>query len=277
MIRHPAVEGRFYASTEYSVFNQLQEIEEIAKYPVPGETFGRISGAILPHAAHMYSAYQTVPFFRYLNKEEYYPETFVILNPNHTGIGPPISVDAHDAWNNCIGDVRIDKDLAEQLPYPRETSAQRNEHSAEVLIPFIQYYMNDQNIKIMPICLKDQRASSCQKLAADLISASTSLGRNMLLLASSDFSHFLSPGTGYSMDQLVLEQIERKDIFALEKTVKDHSISVCGYGPIMTLMSYSSLLFGEYSSSILARGHSGEIHPSREVVDYISMLYYSTK
>lgn len=275
IIREPAVEGRFYAGSKSSVFRLIEEIELKSSYPVPEKVRGNVLGAVLPHAAHMYSGYQTVPFFKYLKNENIIPDTFIILNPNHSGIGPPISVDSSYKWKNCIGEILLDTEIAELLPYPNETSAQRKEHSAEVIVPFIQYYFYANNIRILPICLKDQTARSGKKLAEDLYSAIGKTGRNALLIASSDFSHFLSPGVGYSMDQLVLDHIERKDIFSLEETIKDNSISVCGYGPIMTLMAYSECISKNYNSLILARGHSGEVHPSRDVVDYISILFYS--
>ncbi|MCA1746744.1 MAG: AmmeMemoRadiSam system protein B [Bacteroidales bacterium] len=276
MIRKASFEGRFYPDTKKSVFQLITEIEKLEKYPVQADFSGRVTGAVLPHAGHIYSGYQTVPFFRYLREKENLPETFVIINPNHTGRGPGIALDPHEAWQNSIGTISLDKELSALLPYQYDPEAQRNEHSAEVIIPFIQYYFGNDTVQILPICMKEHSSAVARQLADDLHHAASETGRNILLIASSDFSHFLTPEQGYNQDQLVLDTIMKRDIDGLERTVNEHHISVCGYGPIMTLMAYTGLHDQQYSASVLARGHSGEVSPSREVVDYISILFHTS-
>lgn len=275
MIRQASFEGRFYPGTKESVFQLITDIEKRDKYPVQADFSGRVTGAVLPHAAHIYSGYQTVPFFRYLQSKENPPETFVILNPNHTGRGPGIALDPHEAWKNSIGTVNLDKELSSHLPYQYDPEAQRNEHSAEVIIPFIQYYFDNENVQILPVCMKEQTSEMAKQLADNLHHAVSETGRKILLIASSDFSHFLTPEQGYNQDQMVLDAIMKREIDSLERTVNEHHISVCGFGPIMTLMAYSELVDKQYNASMLARGHSGEVSPAREVVDYISILFHT--
>lgn len=275
MIRNASFQGRFYPGTKSAIFQLIEEIGQRERYNIPSDLQGRIIGAVLPHAAHMYSGYQTVPFFKYLEHTGIVPDTIVILNPNHSGSGPRIARDPNKIWRNAAGDVLQDTILSELLPYPEDTDAQRNEHSAEVIVPFIQYYFRNQKVKILPVCMKDQTSSTARKLASDLHRAVTETGRDILIIASSDFSHFLTPELGREQDQLVLERIFIKDVEGLEKTVKENHVSVCGYGPVMTLMAYAEMVESDYKSVVLARGHSGEVLPSREVVDYISILFYT--
>ncbi len=75
------------------------------------------------------------------------------------------------------------------------------------------------------------------------------------------------------MDALVLENIITFDSIAIEKVVRKKNISVCGFGPIMTLIEYSKLISKKPKADILKIGNSGEIIPSKEVVDYISILF----
>ena len=276
MIRKASFEGRFYPDTKESVFQLIAEIEKRGKYPDQADFPGRVTGAVLPHAAHMYSGYQTVPFFSYLQRKKNLPDTFVIINPNHTGRGPGISLDPHEAWQNSAGTISLDKELSANLPYQYDPDAQRNEHSAEVIIPFIQYYFGNDTVQILPVCMKEHTSAAARQLADDLHRAVSETGRNILLIASSDFSHFLTPEEGYNQDQMVLDTIMDRDIGGLERIVNEHHISVCGYGPIMTLMAYAGLDDKQYSTSVLARGHSGEVSPSREVVDYISILFHTS-
>ena len=127
---------------------------------------------------------------------------------------------------------------------------------------------------ILPVCIKRQTTDHAIQLARELLIAKNKLSRKVMVIASSDFSHFVTPEKGLRNDQIVLDQIDAKDIVALEDTITTNQISVCGYGPIMTLMAYAAGIDPSYKTTILARGHSGEVYPSRDVVDYISILFY---
>jgi AmmeMemoRadiSam system protein B len=120
-----------------------------------------------------------------------------------------------------------------------------------------------------------QNPQSARELAEKVFAANQKLDRKLMIVASSDFSHFESPADGMRKDELVLEQIEKMDTEKLYDTVIQNRISVCGYGSIMTLMEYASLVSEDPRSTILARGNSGKTRPSDSVVDYITILFYS--
>lgn len=273
MIREPAVEGKFYGGNRESVFHLIEEIEKKNRYDDPDQDRGTTIGAILPHAGHLYSGWQTIPFFRFLLRRNEIPETFVIINPNHTGVGSAVSLDPHEAWKNSIGKIETDQELGTHLAYPGDPSAQQNEHSAEVIIPYLQYFFREYDFKILPVCMKAQSYDTAVKLARDLYQSAESTGRSIQIIASSDFSHFLSPELGYKQDQYVVDMISNKNVSGVEQVINKNQISVCGYGPIMTLMAYANMVDNDYISNILARGHSGEVHASSEVVDYISFIF----
>lgn len=272
--RNPAVEGRFYPYSKDHIFEQIREIEKRQPYPESELDPIRVFGAVLPHAGHSYSGYQTIPFFHLLKKLELYPDTFVIVHPNHSGKGSALAVDDADFWENSIGDVPIDREFAEALNLPFDRLAHSREHSAEVIIPFLQYFLPSFPFSIVPICMLDQSYESASLVAGQIERAVATTNRQVMVIASSDFSHFLSPEEGQMRDQLVLREIFDGNTAGIEKIVKQHQVSVCGYGPIMALMEYSEALNSNYQTRILARGHSGEVIPSREVVDYISLIMY---
>jgi AmmeMemoRadiSam system protein B len=95
-----------------------------------------------------------------------------------------------------------------------------------------------------------------------------------MVLASSDFSHYLPPAEGKKYDQLILDQILERNAPGVEHAVIKNRLSICGYGPIMSLMEYASCMEPGYQIGMLARGHSGETVPSMEVVDYVSLMAY---
>jgi AmmeMemoRadiSam system protein B len=158
------------------------------------------------------------------------------------------------------------------LDLPESGSAHAHEHSGEVLLPFIQHYFKGHPFGIVPICMADQSFERASELGTRIFHASQRLEKCIMVLASSDFSHFLTSEEGYNADQPVVDAICSGDIEGVYSAVTQRRVTVCGYGPIMALMTYSALLDPSYNTHILARGHSGEVSPSREVVDYISFL-----
>jgi AmmeMemoRadiSam system protein B len=272
--RQPAVEGRFYPSTKQRIFDQIKEIESLGVYPDVETEPQKILGAVLPHAGHIFSGHQTVPFFKLLQKQQDFPETFIIIHPNHTGHGESLAIDDSDIWVNSVGEVPLDRELAFEMGLPCDRSAHAREHSAEVLIPFLQYYMGQHPFSIVPVCMGDQGFTNATLVSERILTAVSQTRRKVLVLASCDFSHFLSPAEGFRKDQFVLNEVLDRDMQGVESAVKSHDVSVCGYGPVMALMGYAASLNPEYRISVIARGHSGEVSQSPEVVDYISLIMY---
>ncbi|MCK4748003.1 MAG: AmmeMemoRadiSam system protein B, partial [Bacteroidales bacterium] len=226
--RNAVVEGRFYPSTGKRIFDQIQEIETSRRYPETDLVPRQIFGAVLPHAGHIYSGHQTIPFFQVLNKMKKLPDTFVIVHPNHSGNGLPLAIDDADKWVNSIGDVYLDREFAKGLDLPFDRLAHAHEHSAEVIIPFLQYYLPEHPFKIVPICMGDQDHTSALLVAQSILSATRITGRNILVLSSCDFSHFLSPAEGKEKDQQVLDEILARNPTGVERAVRQHHVSVCG-------------------------------------------------
>lgn len=272
--RSAAVEGRFYPSTKSRIFDQIMDIEQSGRYPEPDLSPGRVYGAVLPHAGHIYSGYQTIPFFQLIRRHRLFPDTFVIVHPNHSGQGSAVAIDESEVWSNSIGEVEVDTELARFMKLPFDQGAHAKEHSAEVIIPFIQYFLSDHPFSIVPICMLEQSHENASLIAKRIIEASKKTGKKIMLLASCDFSHYLSPSEGRKMDEVVIDHILRRNAPGVEQAVKEKHISVCGYGPIMALMEYARSQSPNYEIEILARGHSGEVSPSPEVVDYISLIAY---
>jgi len=272
--RSAAVEGRFYPSTKSRIFDQIMEIEQSGRYPEPELSPKTVFGAVLPHAGHLYSGYQTIPFFQLIRRHRIFPDTFVIVHPNHSGLGLPLSIDDSGLWVNSIGEVPVDIEMAEAMGLPFDNRAHTREHSAEVIIPFIQYFLSDHPFSIVPVSMTEQTFKSASLVVKRINRGVDKTGRKIMVIASCDFSHFLTPEEGWKMDQLILDNILNRNGSEVERTVKENRISVCGYGPVMALMEYAQSKSSDYRIEVLARGHSGEVSPSPEVVNYISLMFY---
>lgn len=272
-IRKSVVAGKFYPAEKESL---IEQIESARKKELPGINLAlknnNILGGVVPHAGYMFSAFQAVHFFEIIKQSKHKYDTIVIINPNHTGLGHEISFDSNNSWETPLGQVQLDIEFGESLGINISDIEQKYEHSGEVMVPFLQYFL-DYEFKIAPITLTSQTYKNAKLLAERIFESSKRLKKEILIIASSDFSHFLSPEKGKEMDAFVLENIITFDSAAIEKVVRKKNISVCGFGPIMTLIEYSKLISKKPKADILKFGHSGEIIPSKEVVDYISILF----
>jgi len=273
-IRKAAVAGRFYPDNPIEITQQLSQITEKEKYRIDLPLAEKkIIGAVLPHAGYMFSAYQAVHFFEILRQSRETFDTFFIINPNHTGYGTEMAFDENDFWATPFGKVMIDKDFYNLMDITESEEAHKYEHSGEVLVPMLQYFLN-YSFRIVPITMMKQNPKNASYLAKTIMDANKFLKKKICLLASSDFSHFVNPEQGRKDDQHVLDAISKLNSEGIFHEVRNRNISVCGYGPIMTLVDYALMVSDKPEMCILKRGHSGEIIPSGEVVDYISILFY---
>jgi hypothetical protein len=273
-IRKPAVSGKFYPSDKNELNSLIYKITESEKKEVNTDLIGNtIIGGLVPHAGYMYSGYQAVHFFEILKRSKQKFDTFVIINPNHTGYGEEISLDDHDAWETPLGTLSLDKELSELLLFPYSPEAHRYEHSGEVMLPLLQYFI-DYEFKILPITLSKQNSYNAKLVASRLHFASKKLNRTICLIASSDFSHYVDPNFGKQQDFKVIEKIIAFDNEEIFNTVRDYQISMCGFGPAAVLCEYALIKSDKPHAVLLKYGHSGEVYKSESVVDYASILVY---
>jgi len=273
-IRKPAVAGLFYPADKGELVKMINNIVENENSNFDFSYSGhKIIGGIVPHAGYLYSGHHAVHFFKILQESDQPIDTIVILNPNHRGIGPDIALDSHSIWGTPLGATNIDKAFYKALDIETSSLAHEDEHSGEVMIPFINYFLPEK-IKIAPISMFDQSYESAVALAKKINKASSLTGKKIIIIASSDFSHYATPDEGYKLDNLVLEKIEKLDAKGVREVIINNNISVCGYGPIMTLIEYSKIKYSKPITHILSRGNSGQISPSTRVVDYITTLFF---
>ncbi|MCK4661781.1 MAG: AmmeMemoRadiSam system protein B [Bacteroidales bacterium] len=272
--RKPAVAGKFYPGTKKEIINLLDTIYQKEKSFInTGLSEFNIIGGIVPHAGYMFSAYQAIHFFEIIKNSSSKFETIFIINPNHTGYGNKLALDENDFWETPFGNVEIDREFMNELNLPVSADAHMYEHSGEVMLPMLQNYL-DYEFKIVPISISRQTVENAKLIANSIFNANKKLNKKILIIASSDFSHYVEPKAGKKLDDYVVEEILKFNSENIYKHIINKRISVCGYGPIMTLIEYSKLLEKNIETKILKRGHSGEVMPSNEVVDYISFLFY---
>jgi len=273
--RAAAVQGRFYPAGEEALTRSFEGMIAANRYPVR-QTDGKIIGAVLPHAGHVYSGWQTIPLFLTMKAAGYKPDSVVLIHPNHTGYGEWCSLDTSEYWETGLGITAIDTDLGELTGLPYSSAAHHAEHSAEVILPFLQYFFGVQGFSFLPVCMYDQSADAVSRVSKALSGAIGKKDGTTLLIASSDFSHYMPPDKGRAQDQFLLDAVFAKDPERIIRTAREKNISACGYGPIAAVTAVLKELYTDFQVTEVARGHSGEVYPSEQVVDYISLLFSSS-
>lgn len=269
--------GSFYASDQKELIrmieSNLKQEQERINLSLSDK---RIIGGVVPHAGHVYCAAEAVHFFEIVRNSKQEFDVVILVNPNHTGKGLPLSIDDHAYWSTPLGHIEVDRQLAEETGIPFDIESQEKEHSGEVIVPYIQYFLGDK-IKFLPVSFGAQNEGNAQVLASVLYDACKKLNRKPLFIASSDFNHFAPPEIGKELDDYALEALLRKDCPEFAKRVRDKNISICGFGTIMTLLDFARLEYGDFNIKVLRQGHSGEVQSMPEVVDYVSILVYTNK
>ena len=275
LIRKAAFAGRFYPADKQSLAKLIESIYHTEQKFINEELAQKqIIGGIVPHAGIVYSGYQAVHLYQILQQSNQQIDTIVIINPNHTGIGKEMfNISNYDFWETPLGLIEIDKEFLNELNIEICNEAHTNEHSAEVQLPFLKYFYR-QPPKVAIITMNQQNTESALILAKKISDTAHRIKRKIIVLASSDFSHYESPETGYKKDQFIVDAILKNDAEQVFSEVKSRHITACGFGPIMTLINYAKFTSENFQFAILNRGHSGNVYPSTEVVDYISFLCF---
>jgi len=270
VVRHPAVAGQFYESDERLLIKQIEScyLDNLGPGRLPELRNGprRIKGGIAPHAGYMFSGMIAAHLYGRIAQDGL-PETFIILGPNHTGRGTGMAITTED-FETPLGTVSVDPVLAKAIRKDLidvDPEAHYFEHSIEVQLPFLQHL--SKNIKIVPICMgfQDYEAS---KTVGEIIRDSAK-GRDIVVIASTDFSHYVTKGTAKVKDSKALDAIMSMEPKKLYDVIRDENISMCGYGPVMAMMVASEA----HKGKVLKYATSGDVRPMKDVVGYASAIF----
>ena len=259
-VRHPAVAGRFYPRDPEVL---REEIGSYLAQPTKQKPISAL-GCIVPHAGYMYSGHVAGAVFAALE----IPELCLILCPNHTGMGRPLAIVSEGSWETPLGDVPIDGEFAANLKrtcplLQEDTAAHRNEHAAEVELPFLQVLQP--HLKFVPIAVGTSQFGALEQLGiaiADVIAAQNS---RVLIVASSDMNHYESDAITRVKDHRAIEPILRLDARALHDTVTQEDISMCGFGPAVAMLTATKKL-GASRAELVKYATSGDISNDRDLV-----------
>jgi len=264
--RSPYYSGSFYPK-EKSDLKKLLDFcfiesefgpQQISKINKNNNNKNKIYGLIVPHGAYIFSGAISANAFFEINGQNI--DTFILIGPDHKGIGKRISIMSEGYWQTPLGDVLINKEITNELKTHNniiieDKLVHQFEHSLEIQIPFLQYSRLN-SFTIVPILLKDQDIGTSLKLG-NLLAKSISR-KNAIIIASSDLTHYELNLNAYAKDFRLIKSIEKIDIELFYQTIKNLNISICGYGAIASLMRSVHLL-GSKKGVLLKYATSGDI------------------
>jgi AmmeMemoRadiSam system protein B len=264
MVRQPAVAGQFYAGTKERL---SRDIAELVK---PSDRPRHVIGLVAPHAGYIYSGAVAGEVYGGV----VIPKTVVILGPNHHGVGARAALSPADAWLTPLGSTPLEKRLASLLMHHAsilrpDDVAHLHEHSIEVQLPFLQTIRPD--VTIVPVCIGFGDINSCQQLGSGVAAAIREFGEEVLIVASSDMTHYEPAETAREKDELALEKFLALDPEGLLNTCRQHGITMCGVIPATVLLIAASLL-GASKGELVSYATSGDVTgDNRSVVAYAGL------
>jgi hypothetical protein len=282
MIRRSVVAGQFYPGGKTQLAGMIEKFFLNNFGTLPKIQRGeKTMGALCPHAGYPYSG--STAAYSFFEIARQYPDTFIIIGPNHRGIGPPFAIQTEGSWETPLGIAKIDCDSAHSILKKSKilednSRAFVEEHSLEVQLPFIQF-LGDAEIVPITMYIHDDEDSSVTigRAIAETVRESK---KRYVILASSDLTHF---GWQYGFvpvkhnelewiqeaDMKVLHAVEKLDTVALLKIGEKHT---CGLGCIMTMIETVKML-GATKGRILKYSTSYDhSHSLDAVVGYGSLL-----
>jgi AmmeMemoRadiSam system protein B len=247
-MRAPAVSGQFYPRNKNDLNREISRcFEGIPRSEKP------VIGAVVPHAGYIYSGNTAAYVYSLLPRAD----TFVLLGPNHTGYGSPVSVSS-EKWSTPSGEIGSDIEFIKALPkriIDTDETAHKYEHSIEVQLPFLQHMFSD--FRIVPICMGMQDEETAIEVGMELAEAVRKVNKKVVIIASSDFSHYKKDKVAREDDAYFINSILEMDIPGFYRKLYERNASVCGYGPIAAMLTASKAL-GAKKGTLLKYSTSGD-------------------
>ena len=229
----------------------------------------RFIGAVVPHAGLMYSGHVAAAFYGLAEL----PKRYIILCPNHTGIGHYAAINREGDWRTPLGSVTVDTPLADALLAKTrilgdDWKAHAREHSLEVQLPFLQQLVGD--FTFVPICLAAPNYAFCAEIGSAI--ADVAEHEPIGVVASSNLNHYENQESTLRKDQRAIDQVLALDPESLWRVVDEEDISMCGFIPTTTMLIAARKL-GATNARLIKHATSGDINGDySHVVGYAAIL-----
>jgi MEMO1 family protein len=268
-VRPPTVAGLFYEILPDILQKNIDEYLESARVPQPKVI---VRALISPHAGYVYSGFAAAHAYKMIEGSKY--DCVIVVGPSHREYFKGISIYPGDAYETPFGTIPVNKEIREELlkenaAITSSDSGHRSEHSIEVQLPFLQNVLGE--FSFVPVIMGDQSRQLCKELAEAIVRVA--INRNILLVASSDLSHYHTYDEAVMLDNLVISELEKFNSETFINKIEEHSFEACGGGPIAVVMNAAQKL-GAQKAEILYYCNSGDITGEKGgVVGYLAAAF----
>ncbi len=269
-VRKPVIAGTWYPGNPVDL---TRDIDAYLK-KVPGDGVrGRIVGLISPHAGYLYSGQIAAHGYKLIQGQHF--DSVIVIGPSHRSLFRGASVYRGGGYETPLGVVPVDDDLAGRIighggGIAYHPQAHTQEHSIEIQLPFLQVVLG--HFSFVPIVMGDQDRRACEDLAEAIYKAVK--GKKVLVVGSSDLSHFHSYDKAVKLDRRVVDLVQKMDTDGLLVNLANGSCEACGGGPIVVTMMVARKL-GSAGVKVLKYANSGDVTGDKgRVVGYLSAALY---
>jgi AmmeMemoRadiSam system protein B len=250
-IREPVYAGQFYPGHPGDLRKAVQSFLQSPKALLEAK------GILVPHAGYIYSGAVAGRVFSSVKL----PKRFILLGPNHTGLGAGLALSPSTGWRTPLGTVPVDAELNLKLlkACPRlqeDPSAHRNEHCLEVQIPFLQVLQPDSSFSA--ICVRTADFTALESLGHAMAQVIRAEPDAILLIASSDMTHYEDADAAADKDRLAIDRMLELDPGGLYKVILENDITMCGFAPAIAVLVAAADL-GASSGALIQYTHSGVV------------------
>ncbi len=230
MTREAAVAGQFYPANPDALR------AAIGSYIHKHDSLLDAKAVVVPHAGYVYSGSVAGEVFSSVRL----PDRVILLGPNHTGRGAALALAPATEWDMPFGAAEVDKELNQELKaacpeLQEDAAAHRFEHSLEVQIPFLQ--MLQPNFRFCAICIRTIDLAILESLGHAMARVIQSRKKPVLLIASSDMSHYETGDSAARQDQFAIDKMLAVDPTGLHGVVLEKRISMCGFAPAVAVLT----------------------------------------
>ncbi|MGV8057416.1 MAG: AmmeMemoRadiSam system protein B [Smithellaceae bacterium] len=271
-LRKSVIAGSWYPGSATILKREIERYFDSVPDLVSFE--GEIKALIVPHAGYIYSGQVAAYAYKLIRGKKY--DAVVIVGPSHRVAFQGVSIFSRGGYETPLGVVPIASDLADKIKnfsgiVNDIPAAHLQEHSLEIQLPFLQVALGD--VSFVPLVMGDQTASTCYELAEAIYSAVRD--KKILVVGSSDLSHFHNYNVASQLDAIVLKHLQRGDAAGLLKSLDSDIGEACGGGPMAVAMLVAKRM-GAMKSQLLKYANSGDVTGDKSsVVGYAAAVYYA--
>jgi AmmeMemoRadiSam system protein B/AmmeMemoRadiSam system protein A len=271
-VRKPGHAGVFYPGEK----SELKEkVDAFLKEAQPKSIKGRAVLMIVPHAGYIYSGPVAAHAYRLI--KDISPERIIILGPSHYYPLREPTLYGEGSFSTPLGEVPISAELIDKIkkrcPQVKiSPQAHKMEHSLEVQLPFLQRSLS--KFEIVPVLVPAHRASWDEKPLAKTLAELLKEDKDLILLASTDLSHFHSYNEAKRIDEDTVKLIKEMSIEKLGDGILQEKNELCGDGAVLTGM-LAAREYGAKNAEVLSFASSGDTQGDKSrVVGYAAIVLY---